>query len=303
VRRYIVQASPAQLAQDASGVKADMFRGASEDELELDDVMYTRVPLDGRIYSFRIPGPSAPGVLEDWRALRFTGDEADFLNQLQLTPSLLEEIFKGDTSGVGPTAKLASFMQTMAHGRCFTDERLLTASECQEARDFVNRVYNYYLMHDERLEELREEEEAAKKRAARFRLQTAEGRMRDAEAAEREARFDAERALERVRQNAKLSGIDIERPTEDYSKNPIAEGKIRNHVARGDTVMEPSESLRTKGEFSMQVIVFKRETGEYWIGTVDYRVAEGEDPADKAKQLLDALNKEYPGYYVMQDFN
>jgi hypothetical protein len=167
----------------------------------------------------------------------------------------------------------------------------------------VNRVYNYYLMHDERLEELREEEEAAKKRAARFRLETAEGRARTAQDAEREARFDAERVLERVRGAAKITGVDVERPIEEYTKNPLADGKIRNYVARGDTVMEPSESLQTKGQFSMQIIVFKRETGEYWIGTVDYRVAEGEDPTDKAKQLLDALNKEYPGYYVMQDFN
>jgi hypothetical protein len=301
VRRYIVQASPAEAARDASGVKADLFEAAGEDELALEDVMYTRVPLDGRVYSFRLPG--SPGVMDDWKAGRFTGDEAEFLNELQLRPSLLLEIFKGEELGPSPPERLAGFMQNMANGRCFTDERMLTASECQESRDFVNRVYNYYLMHDERVEELREEEEAARKRAARFRLQTAEGRMRDAETAEREAREEAERLLKQVRDNATQVGVDVERPTEDYAKSPITDGKIRNSIARGDTVMEPSESLQTKGQFSMQIIVFKRGTGEYWIGTVDYRVAEGEDPTDKAKQLLEALNKEYPGYYVMQDFN
>lgn len=301
VQRYIVQASPAAAAKEAEGAKKDVFEAAGEDELALDDMTYTRVPLDGRVFSFRAPG--APGVMDDWKAMRFTSDEAEFLNQLQFRPSLLLEIYKGEDMGPSPPERLASFLQNMAIGRCFTDERLLTASECQDSRDFVNRVYNYYLMHDERVEELKEAEAEARKRSARLRMQTAEERMRDAEAAERAARKDAEAQLAQIRKNAEFVGVEVERPTEDYLKNPMAEGKIKNLVARGDTVMEPNENTADKDQYNMQVIVFERKTGAYWIGTVDFRIQEGEDSSKQAKETLDALNKAYPAYYVMQDFN
>lgn len=322
VRRYIVQASGKELAEQTEGVKPDQFRAAGEDELTLEDVMYTRVPLDGRIYSFRIPGPSAPGVMEDWRGLRFTQDEADFLDQLQLTPKLLEDIFKdevedGDVSGaivapsILPPERLARFMANMANGRCFTDERLLTASECQESRDFVNRVYNWYLMHDERLEELREEEEAARKRSARFRLDTAEARAREAQEAERDVQRDTDKMLQQVLDNAKMVGVDVNRPSEDYLKNPIVrvnekgerEGEIVVPAGWQSAIVEPSQSVSNENEYTLQAIVFKRGSDEYWIGTKKFTIQTGENPTTKARELLEQLNKNYPGYYFMQDFN
>jgi hypothetical protein len=301
VKRYIVQASPAAAAGEAVGATADVFTAAEEHELALDDMTYTRVPLDGRVFSFRAPG--AAGVLDDWKAMHFTSDEAAFLNELQLRPSLLLKIYEGEEVGPTPPERLAAFLQNMAIGRCFTDERMLTASECQDSRDFVNRVYNYYLMHDERVEELKDAEAEARKRAARFRVQTAEERMRDAEAAERAARQDAETLLARIRKNAEFMGVDLERSSDDYMKSPVGVGGRIKTVRDGGYLRSPTKNSGVEGGYEIGVIVFKRSTGDYWIGAVDYIISEGQDETTKAKELLDELNKEYPGYYIIQDFD
>lgn len=303
VRRITVQASPAAVA--AGAVNEDIFQATPEEELALDSVTYVRVPLDGHIFSFRNPG--SPSVVNDWEGMRFTEDEAHFLNQLQLRPSLLPLIFKPSTpSEPMPPKRLAAFLRNMANGRCFTDERLLTHSECQESRDFVNQVYNYYLMKDERMEQLKEAEAAARRRALRLQVETAEDRAAEAQEGAREAQADLIKQLQQIKDNAELLGINVERPKTDYERNPMDPkdgGPVRKPIKRGETIMPPTESSEKDGQYEVQVIVFKRKTGEYWVGSIDIQVDEGEDVSKKVEMMLKNENEKYPGYYIMQDFN
>jgi hypothetical protein len=304
VRQFIVQPSPKDAADGEVDDKIDIFKAADEANLALDDMIYTRVPLDGRIYSFRAPG--APGVVNDWKAGRFTTDEAEFLNQLQLRPKLLVEIFQED-GGLEVFQRLARFLENMARGRCFTDERLLTASECQESRDFVNRVYNYYLMHDTRLKELKEEEEAARRRAARLRIQSAEGRMRSAEQAERETIKQLQDEKTNILAKAKMVGIDVSKDESEYNKDPSAVGGPVERLGLETLLVDPTGVVGGEPgkppEYIMQVIVFKRKTADYYLGRVKFTATDTEDKRQKAIDALKALNKAYPGYYIVRDFN
>jgi hypothetical protein len=304
IRRFIVQPSPAESAMDELAEQVDIFKGADDTDLALDDMIYTRVPLDGRVYSFRVPG--APGVMSDWRGGRFTTDEAEFLNQLQLRPKLLVEIFQED-GGLDVSERLARFLQNMANGRCFTDERLLTASECQDSRDFVNRVYNYYLMHDTRLEELKEAEETARKRSTRLRIQAAEGRMQSAEEAARETIKELQDEKANILTKAKMVGVDVTKDTEAYNKDPSAVGGPVERLGVETLLVDPTGVVGGEPgkppEYIMQVIVFKRKTADYYLGRVKFTATDTEDKRQKAIDALKTLNKAYPGYYIVRDFN
>jgi hypothetical protein len=311
VQRFFVQPSPAEVAQAATGGDTTLFQATPEQYLTLDNVTYTRVPLDGRVYAFRAPG--AGGVMEDWKGGRFTDDEAKFLNQLQLRTNTLEKIFPEEETQMKPMERVAEFLRVMVMGRCFTDERLLTATECQNSRDFVNRVYTYYLMHNETMEELKDAEEEVRKRSARLRLETAEERMQAAQRAERQRAAELDAELQKIRDNAKEIGVDLVRESSDFLKNPVGpDGPVREATKVG-LMRPPNQVTGDKNKHTLQVIVFKRKastdekTGhsyiDYWTGNIEFTVGEGEDLMIRTQQELEKLNRDYPGYYFVQDFD
>ena len=152
VQRFLLRAPVDRgldfIADDAS---TDIFI-ESQTELHVKDVPIVRVPLGARTYFFRSPGEA---VMGNWKNGRFTSSEADFLNDLNLRKSMLAKIFEGEPN---PYEILANFLKNAVNGRCFTDERMLTWSECQASREFVSRVFQYFMLNDARIATLDEEE-------------------------------------------------------------------------------------------------------------------------------------------------
>lgn len=112
----------------------------------------TNIWLNGQLYRIRKP---LSKVVSNWAAgvfapggQEFRG-EADFLNDIGLTPKLLAEVF--DVQWVD---RLTDFLKSVSMSRCFSDEALLTYSECSRAREFVRTVENYMLANETALEKV-----------------------------------------------------------------------------------------------------------------------------------------------------
>ena len=101
----------------------------------------TSVTRDGKLYRIR---KHSGKVQSNWMAGVFTpggtgfSGEADFLNDLGLSPKLLRSAF-GEIWG----DKLSEFLKAVSISRCFSDEALLTYRECDKARAFVAKVESH----------------------------------------------------------------------------------------------------------------------------------------------------------------
>ena len=88
--------------------------------------------------SFQIRDPfGAKGVKDDWTKGKFTQEEANFLNALQIRPSLLNKAFGKKEA----PKKLAEFLETIALSNCFQDTTLLSHVECSNSQQFVQEIY------------------------------------------------------------------------------------------------------------------------------------------------------------------
>ena len=90
----------------------------------------------------KIRDPSLGNVLENWNTGIFSKGEADFLNSLQLTPSLLSFVFDANWK-----KETADFLYKVAVSKCFTDVRIITQAECDSVRTFLNKVLAYFYAH------------------------------------------------------------------------------------------------------------------------------------------------------------
>jgi hypothetical protein len=124
----------------------------------LEGVSYTPVPLGSVEYSLR--HPRTPEVVEDWKNLIFTQEEADFLNDLNLRPHILADIYSS-TPDVDWKSELAKNMATIVRSKCFKDPRLVLHSDCQVSNTFIQKVLDYYVENDARITSLEFDEEQA----------------------------------------------------------------------------------------------------------------------------------------------
>jgi hypothetical protein len=85
--------------------------------------------------SFALRKPTDP-VKADWKAAKFTESEADFLNMLQLSPEILESVYKDSWK-----SEVSRFLANMAVSSCFKDQQLLLQSECDASRQFLKKVF------------------------------------------------------------------------------------------------------------------------------------------------------------------
>jgi hypothetical protein len=169
VQRFLLRA-PIDRGTDfiADDASTDMFI-ESQTDLHVNDVPIVRVPLGARTYFFRSPGDA---VMNNWLHGRFTRSEAGFLNDLNLRKSMLAKIFEGEPN---PYQILANFLKNAVNGRCFTDERMLTWSECQASREFVSRVFQYFMLNDARIARLDEEERDEEREVVQSQLDSLTG--------------------------------------------------------------------------------------------------------------------------------
>jgi hypothetical protein len=128
------------------------------------DVTLSSIPLGTRTYLLRHPRTQL--VVDDWNNLIFTEDEADFLNDMKLRPDMLAEIHGEDT-----WAKiLSTHMGTIVRSKCFSDNRLVLHSDCQQTERFIAGVMEYYMTNDLRLKAIDDRELAAGDRDIEIRL-------------------------------------------------------------------------------------------------------------------------------------
>ena len=128
------------------------------------DVTLSSIPLGTRTYLLRHPRTQL--VVDDWNNLIFTEDEADFLNDMKLRPDMLAEIHGKDTWA----NTLSTHMGTIVRSKCFSDNRLVLHSDCQQTQRFIAGVMEYYMTNDARLKAIEDRQLAAGDRDIEIRL-------------------------------------------------------------------------------------------------------------------------------------
>jgi hypothetical protein len=106
----------------------------------------TSIFYNDRMYRIRKP---LTKVLSNWRAGVFTpgGEgfqgETQFLNDLGISPKLLGNVF-GDVW----VERLTEFLKGVSLSKCFSDEGLLTYSECDSSRTFIKKIEEHMMDND-----------------------------------------------------------------------------------------------------------------------------------------------------------
>ena len=124
------------------------------DRVFLTGVTYSPVSLGGIQYSIRYPDTD---VVEDWKELKFTQDEADFLTALRMKPMFLNEIYGNEPWN----EELATNLATIVRSNCFKDSRLVLHSQCQQSQKFIAKVLKYLVETDKTILELEAGDENA----------------------------------------------------------------------------------------------------------------------------------------------
>ena len=104
----------------------------------------TNVTRDGKLYRIR---KHSGKVQSNWMAGVFTpggtgfSGEAEFLNDLGLSPKLLRDALGGTWND-----RLSEFLKAVSISKCFSDEALLTYRECDKARAFIRDIESHLTM-------------------------------------------------------------------------------------------------------------------------------------------------------------
>jgi hypothetical protein len=106
------------------------------EDASTENVEFAQVDV-GDVFSIRIPGDNK--VVENWKAKKFTKDEAMFLNSTYLRPGVLYGVFEDNWP-----INLANFLSTLVSSQCMTDTALLTKRECYNCRQFLEKINVYF---------------------------------------------------------------------------------------------------------------------------------------------------------------
>lgn len=231
-------------------------------ELFLTGVTMTLVPLGAVQYSFR--HPKTPEVKLDWENQKFTEDEAQFLNDLNLRTDILDDIYK-DIPEVTWQKDLAKHMATIVRSKCFSDSRLILHSDCQSSQKFVANVLNYYIKHSERIKRLEEDEDDAKRAALELK---------------------SNRDMQKL--NALSSSvIDVTQP--NWNKDPFTDGLLRQVSMEDSFNIEYEPAVRVNelnGPTYYRVIqVTNRINNTRRYGYLEYDIS-GKNLLKEAEQAL-----------------
>ena len=224
------------LVAEGPPVLEDRFQAAVDAVTK--DILVFQVPLGADLYGVRIPSvllqDTGNSVMTDWQGGKYTQGEADFLHALNLRPSMMPEIFPDVTKPW--EHRVAEFLKSVSVSQCFREETLLTSRECYTARQFVNAVYNYFMLNDDRIKSLYADEDAAAEKLLK-------GYVSDVHAA----------ATTRVA----ASTAD---PTKDPQLITSPSGMF-DHLEDLGTFTR----LTVDNKFVMPVLVVKQSSGEYYF--------------------------------------
>lgn len=255
--------------------RADKFYGANPKELHLRGVDVVLAEVNARLYKLRKPAPmDETNVMADWKAEKYTEDEAAFLNDLNLRPGMLEEIYPL-VSGRPWQEFVADFLKSMSISKCFQDETLLTKRECEISRKFMNEVMDYFVKHDIVATHLREEEEdAARLERARVRSQ------------QKQANEAKQELAVRTPDSSEAAELDAG----DFSK-------LKSDWNRLSVHFEQQDGSRVAAATSL--IMVDRLTGAYKFVTVRVPKETYDADSNSLYEKINALKEKYPGYYFI----
>lgn len=109
-------------------------------------VSLTPITLGTQAYSLRA---SVPDVIKDWKLAIFTEEEARFLNDLHMNPSMLSKVF-----GMGWKQELTKHLITITRSKCFTDANLVLNADCQGTKTFIAKIFEEMVKNSNSLIEL-----------------------------------------------------------------------------------------------------------------------------------------------------
>jgi len=253
----------------------------SSPEAVVDGIRFFPLEANGKIYQIRISNMSGDPVYMDRLNEKYTDGEADFLNSLNLRPYMMSEIFSvnidinGQAIGTRWQEWVANFLSNMVLSKCFTDENLMTRRECMMSRDFMNRVFNYFVNNNLRSDILQEMEEAQ----AEDEINKFEQNKQDIEEIERQI-------------NMQQPGYNEAAPVrmQDFSKLKKRWGTLdifRNY---------------NNNTYTTYVIMVHKETGDQQYRTIAVPFDEYPDETDANVALqmkLDNLKGKYPGFLFL----
>jgi hypothetical protein len=257
----------------------DKFLPTPDADLVMEGVIYGHLSVGLDTFVIREPSGAGARVYDDWLQMRYTSDEADFLNELSLRPSILENIWpNGDWK-----AHVADFMKNIVISECFTDLTLLTDNECQVSRDFMDKAMKYFLLHDERIMHI-------KKRAS----------LNDAiaEAMAGVASSKTSSVTNPFTGEGAAVGASILSGTGESIKQQIIktknDGSFPGVKAVGDgTVIF---SLKDPDNYSRQVFAINTNTNEYRQGMLTVNEPDPTNVTTALTTAFDKLSKDYPDW-------
>lgn len=213
------------------------FKSYDAEDLITYGVASVSIELGTKVYSFR---DATADVRMDWRLLRFTDDEAAFLNDLNLRPWILDEVYAGREKLVGLERvnmsdwrnDLTDFLVAIVKSECFKDTRFISHSKCQFARDFLNNVFLYFLSNDERISGFEEEEQKKFKEGLKLRADTSDYRARQTEQTAKDMLEQARTVVNSLKKEMeaakKLAGVAPGTPVADAAaarrSDPLIDG-------------------------------------------------------------------------------
>ena len=288
----------------AFGQDIDKFIGLDDDRLSLDGIDTETVRILDMQYSVRKPTPE---VREDWSKLKFTMDEAELLNKLQITPSILNsEVFRGDGNGM-----LVKFLVNLINSKCYTDKDLLTREECSISEDFIDKVYSHLLENDTRID-------MGIQATKSVQLRQEENRKRDEEAMSRVE--TAEEEVERLKKENKIMrarfGLDDSVTDESLLKDPYEDGVL----VLEDGADEPEFNTEfldvSDGKYNNKYYMFigsvdrivglgdeedEEDEGELIIGRLYVDVKKEEEVSAAVDVALKKISQDYPGWKFFKE--
>ena len=148
-RLYTITKTPMTKTQSSFG-KAFL----PSDSAYIEDVPLTEVNIGTQTYSLRT---SLPDVVNDWTFGLYTDEEVRFLNDLRLSPKLLQKTF-GDSW----MSDLAQNLVTISRSKCFTDTRLILHADCQRTKAFITKIFSGMLENSDEIVRLQRREDNAR---------------------------------------------------------------------------------------------------------------------------------------------
>jgi hypothetical protein len=284
------------------GLDNDVFIATDEDRLTLDGVDYETVRILDMPYSIRKPSSV---VRNDWGKYKFTVDEAELLNNLQIKPSILNSyVFGGNGNGM-----LVKFLANMINSKCYTDKDLLTKEECTISEEFIDKVYSYLLEHDPRIDE-----GIQAKKSEQLREEKERKRDEDSDLKRKIAEEEVNMLKEALKKLKERFGLDDSVTDESLLKDPYDDGVLVKEEDADDPQFNEAFLDLEDGKYtnkwymfitSINIVNDLNEEGlddeDFIIGRLYVDVQKDDEVSDAIDAEIIRLSQEYPGWKFFKE--